>query len=132
MREKQLTEKQLQLIELIAEGQMTIKDICDVCNVPRRTYYEWRKLDHFKKALSEMLEEKKQVAYEMLKGRVHDYIDTYEDLRKNSKNPMVRYHANRELISLAGMIVPKVQEVTVNKDSEEDKNELLDMLKSEE
>jgi transposase-like protein len=129
---KSLNERQLKAIELIADGQRTVRQICDEVGIgSRTTFYDWMKKDEFKKKLQETLEQKGEIMKESLKGRVDDYISTLETIRKKSKNDMARYHSANVLLNHAGWIMNTKQEVTVkDKDEEDSKNYLMDMIKN--
>jgi ACT domain-containing protein len=126
----QLDDRQIKFISALAEGDKTIVEICEVYNVPRSTYYDWRKKDYFIQALQELLDEKKNAAIDRLKDKVDDYLGILDNLAMKSKNDMVRYHATNTLLGHAGLIVTNKDEVTFkNKNDSESKNELMELWK---
>jgi transposase len=130
MAKDHLSDVQLKVIEAVVEGDKTIIEICSMFGVGRTTYYDWRKKEYFMNSLNQMLEEKKNVAIDSLKGKVQEYLETLDDLRRKSKNDMVRYHATNTLLGHAGLIVTNKDEVTFkNKNDSESKNELMELWK---
>jgi predicted DNA-binding protein YlxM (UPF0122 family) len=130
MKEKPLTDKQLQVIELIVQGEQSILDICETVNVSRTAYYNWRRDNKlFNEKLEEAIDEKVKILRQNVRSNANKYIKWLEDIAKNSKNDNARVNALGKLSSLGELEPVYKQEVTIKNDESEQKNVLLDMLK---
>ncbi|MEB1806609.1 MAG: hypothetical protein LPK26_04750 [Bacillaceae bacterium] len=127
-----LKESQFKAIELLVEGRLTVQAIADheEVDVSRGTLYNWMKNNEFKEKLEETMKYKSDIMKESLKGRIDEYIDTLESLRKKSKNDMARYQSSQALLNYAGWSMNEKKEVSFKNDETENKNALLEMLKS--
>jgi transposase-like protein len=129
MMQKALNEKQKQVIELIAEGEKNIVDICKDVQVPRSTYYTWRKNDYFNEKLDEAINEKVSISRQNIRTKFKEYIRILEDISKNGKNENARVNALAKLSTLGELDPSLKQELTVKKDGQEDeKNYLMDLM----
>lgn len=126
-----LSEQQLKAIELLSDGELSVKAIAahEDVSVSRTTLYSWMKLDEFIEKLSEMNELRNQLLKDAINKKVHKYIDRLESLSEKSKNPMVQLNATKELLSHAGWN-SNIQDINIKDDRQQDnKNELMEMWK---
>jgi hypothetical protein len=126
-----LNDKQLKAIELLSDGELSVKAIAEHedVSVSRTTLYSWMKLDGFTDKLTEMNELRDKLLRDAVKKRVHQYIDRLEKLSDKSKNEMVKLNATKELLSHAGWN-SNVQDINIKDDRQQDnKNELMEMWK---
>lgn len=129
---KTLNEKQIKVIELYVEGELPVTEICELVQVPRSTFYEWKKNNKvFKETLEEAIELKVNEAKQRIRIGVNKYINRLEKLQESGKNEQAIVNAIKSLLTLGELDPSFKQEVTINKDESESKNYLLDMLKKE-
>jgi len=124
-----LTKKQITLIERIVEGEETVKDILADLDVPKSTYYDWKKVNkEFKEAMDEAIELKVEQAKKNIRMNVNKYISRLDTLSKSQSNQMASINAITKLLDLAQLFENK-SEITVKSDlNSEEKNHLLDLL----
>ena len=126
-----LSDKQLKAIELLSDGELTVKAIAahEEVDVSRTTLYSWMKSEEFTDKLSELNELRNQLLKDAVNKRVNRYIDRLESLSEKSKNPMVQLNATKELLSHAGWN-SNVQDINIKDDRQQDNtNELMEMWK---
>lgn len=129
---KTLNEKQIKVIELYVEGELPVTEICELVQVPRSTFYEWKKNNKvFKETLEEAIELKVNEAKQRIRIGVNKYINRLEKLQESGKNEQAIVNAIKSLLTLGELDPSFKQDITINKDESESKNYLLDMLKKE-
>jgi len=128
-----LTEKQMKLIELLVEGNLTIKDACEQVGISRVTYYSWmqgegKKGRAFQKAYEEALDFKVNESKRRIKNDINGLIDSLMKIIKSGSNETAKVNAVAKLLTYAELDPQFKQEVTIKTDDSESKNALLDML----
>lgn len=128
-----LSEKQLELIELLVSGEHTVKDACESVGVSRMTYYDWRKGHtkvgkEFNKAYDEALELKVKESRRFVKTRVNNLLKSLMDITDNGKNENAKVNAVAKLLHYGDLDPSDKQELTIKGD-DDNKNALLEMWK---
>lgn len=125
----ELTPVQIKLIELIVSENKTVKDATEEVGIGRTTYYDYLKLDKFKRAMDEAIELKVQEAKKNIKVNVNKYIRTLDNLSEKGKNEAARVNAIGKLFTLAELDPQFKSEVTIKNDDSAAKNAMLEKLK---
>lgn len=122
-----LSESQLKAVDLLLEGEKTVKAIAEECGVSRTTMYAWMKLEAFQEKLTEMDEYRDQFLRKATKSRASVYLERLEELSETSANDMVRLNSTKELLGHAGWNT-NVQDVNINDNrKQEEGNAMLEM-----
>lgn len=128
MAKDQLNEQQFQLIGELIKGEKSIVQCCELYNIPRTTYYYWKKHNAtFNKALQEAVEERQRILKQNIRSKADEYIKMLEEKAKKSKNDNASVSALKTLIDITG--INEVEDNVGNKEDAGSKNKLLDMLK---
>ncbi|QUG41322.1 hypothetical protein KD050_18915 [Psychrobacillus sp. INOP01] len=95
-----LNEKQIAAIAILAQPKrtMTYEQIAEQVGVAKSTLFEWKKLDHFDKALNKEI-------VRVTKDRLPDVFDSIIDNIKQTGNAA----AFRTLIQAHGMLTDKIE-----------------------
>lgn len=128
MAQRPLSEKQLNVIEELVKGDMSITDICSMYGIGRSTYYDWKRYNAlFNSTLHEALELKDKVLKQNVKSSTEKYVRWLEKQAENGKNENAKVSAMKELIEISG--IKDLEEASDNKDETKIKNKLMDMIK---
>jgi predicted DNA-binding protein YlxM (UPF0122 family) len=128
MKYEQLNDKQLQMIEELVKGEKSIVQICEMYDIPRSTYYEWKRNNKlFNNALREALELKDKVLKQNVKSSTEKYVRWLEKQAENGKNENAKVSALKELIEISG--IKDIENDMGNRDESASKNKLLDMIR---
>lgn len=97
---KRLNEKQVAAIAILSQPKrtMTYEQIAEQVGVAKSTLFEWKKLDHFDKALNKEI-------VRVTKDRLPDVFDSIIDNIKQTGNAA----AFRTLIQAHGMLTDKIE-----------------------
>lgn len=118
-----LNEKQIAAIAILAQPKrkMTYEEIAKEVGVAKSTLFEWKKLDHFDKALNKEI-------VRVTKDRLPDVFDSIIDNIKETGNAA----AFRTLIQAHGMLTEKVEiEAKSNGTNTEDIRAEIERLRKE-
>lgn len=96
--------KQQKAVNLIAEGELTQKQIADELKVTRQTVANWQKKQDFQDALF-------QKEREILKGLAPKALNTMAELL-SAHSELVRYNAASDILDRTGHKPVEKQEVT--------------------
>ena len=101
-----LNKKQIKALELMAEGVTNISKIARLCEVNRRTVYNWMKSEKFKTELHKMeqstIEQAKQEFSRKLPQAVNEYWKLCLEGDKRTKEMALRYWIDRSLGKIPG------------------------------
>lgn len=126
MSDKELSDKQLKVIELLVKGEMNIVQICDFVQVPRSTFYEWKKQKKFTDKYKEILNASDEMTMQIVKTNAKKYVNRLDQIAMQDTNINAAVKALQELREIG-----KFGEGEFNNDNTEDtgsKNKLKDML----
>ncbi|WP_214480978.1 phBC6A51 family helix-turn-helix protein [Bacillus sp. SM2101] len=129
MARKPLHEKQLKVIEELVTGDKSITQICEECEVGRRTYYDWKRDNElFNQTLQEALDLKHKIAKQNIKSKTEHYIKLLERVAEKGQNENAKVNAIGKIISLGGL--EDEDNDNGKKDESKSKNKLIEMLKA--
>lgn len=115
--EKLLTEKQLQAVELLANG-IPKTEVARVVGVDRSTVHLWMKNDKFKREVNEQIKENKENIDKMMMTYTDSVISKLYELAMGAKSEKVRLDACTYILNrVAGTPISKT-EVTEIKEEE--------------
>lgn len=129
-----LSKKQLQVIELLVEGNMTKVDISKYTGVPRRTIYTWLSDN---KEFKETLEKLTQIRTEFVESRIKNDIEkVYNEMWKlynNAESEHVKYQILENFMNRAiGKPTTKMDiELSPKKEEEKEKQIFEDLIEAE-
>ncbi|MPQ32457.1 helix-turn-helix domain-containing protein [Clostridium estertheticum] len=92
-----LDDNKLQCIQLIVKGESKT-EIAKLIKVSRKTIYNWIEDEEFKKELSEMREESKNRAKEIINNEAVKAAKIVVDLMQKAKSEKVRYGAASDIL----------------------------------
>jgi predicted DNA-binding protein YlxM (UPF0122 family) len=122
-----LNDKQIKMIEELVKDELNIVQICKMYDIPRSTYYDWKKTKLFDDALNEALNLKTKIMKQNVKSSAEKYVRWLENIAENGTNENARVNAIKELNSIGGL---NEEDSSGNKKDESlIKNFLLDKLK---
>jgi hypothetical protein len=122
-----LNAKQLELIAYLTAEAKTLQEALTHCNVPKSTYYDWKRKPEFNEVLKEFQDAKKHAEIDFVKDSVDKYLKRIDRLSDKSANDMVKLQASNKMLEIAGLGVQ--DEGNNKKDESGYKNFLKDMLK---
>lgn len=115
--EKLLTEKQLQAVELLANG-IPKTEVAKVVGVDRSTVHLWMKNDKFKREVNEQIKENKENIDKMMMTYTDSVISKLYELAMGAKSEKVRLDACTYILNrVAGTPIAKT-EITEIKEEE--------------
>jgi predicted DNA-binding protein YlxM (UPF0122 family) len=122
-----LNDKQIKMIEELVKDELNIVQICKMYDIPRSTYYDWKKTKLFDDALNEALNLRTKIMKQNVKSSAEKYVRWLENIAENGTNENARVNAIKELNSIGGL---NEEDSSGNKKDESlIKNFLLDKLK---
>ena len=92
-----LNKKQLEAAKMIAEGQLTLEEIAEKCEITSRTLYNWKKQEEFQKAIDDFTAEMKKDIERKLMSMSSKALRELDKLL-SARSEMVRLQAIKDVL----------------------------------
>ncbi|MGL5642054.1 MAG: phBC6A51 family helix-turn-helix protein [Paraclostridium sp.] len=129
-----LNEVQLECIELMAQGNLTNKEIANTLKISDRVIYKWKKVDEFKSALDmrtlEFQEAIKNQGKLRITAKGQMAIDNIVSIANTARSEKVKLDANMFIYeAIFGKATTKIEEINEN-NNDKDNGPTWEELKS--